>query len=140
LAQETFLRVYTSIHSYTSGRAFRPWIYTIARNLAWKRLRERRGQAWISMEDLPETGDLLPDTRESPETLFYRTAHRDAIHKAVEGLPEEQSLVFLLYHYQSLSYEEIAEVCNCPIGTVKSRMHYALAHLRRRLAHLREER
>jgi RNA polymerase sigma-70 factor (ECF subfamily) len=134
LVQETFVRVYASISTYSPSRPFRPWIYTIAKHLAWKRLRHRRSVACVSLDEAPELRELLPDASQGPEDVVYLRAEVALIRQAVQRLPEDQRVVFILHHYNGLSYEEIAEVCGCPIGTVKSRMHYALAYLRRRLS------
>jgi RNA polymerase sigma-70 factor, ECF subfamily len=138
LVQETFLRVYASIRTYTPSRPFRPWLYAIARHLAWKRLKKQSAEPFVSLDDLPEAGDLLPDACPAPDELLSRLLDGEAIRHAVESLPEDQRMVFILYHYEGLPYEEIAQICDCPLGTVKSRMHYAVHALRRRLAHLRE--
>lgn len=139
LVQEVFLRVYASIDTYSPGRPFRPWLYAVAKHLAWRRLKQRQRTAeWISLEDLPESGGSLPEEADTPEEHYEHQTQAEAIQRAMESLPEEQYLVFVLYHYQSLSYEEIAEIVDCPVGTVKSRMHYALVRLRQRLAYLRE--
>ena len=140
LAQDVFLRVYASIHSYAPDRPFRPWLYTVAKRIAWKRLSDRRGTAAVSLEELPESGELLEDdAAEDPAAVVDRAAEAEAIRQAVESLSAEQRLVFILFYYESLPYDQIAEICDCPVGTVKSRMHYAVHQLRRRLAYLRED-
>lgn len=56
------------------------------------------------------------------------------VRQALKSLSKEHRLVFIMRHYQGLSYQEISEILNCPVGTVKSRMHYALEHLKSKLA------
>ena len=127
--------MYASISTYSPARPFRPWLYTIAKHLAWKRLRQRQRESWVSLDESPELGEILPDPSEGPEAALDRLEVGAQVRQAVEGLPEEQRLVFLLHHYNGLPYEEIAAICECPVGTVKSRMHYALVTLRRRLSY-----
>jgi RNA polymerase sigma-70 factor (ECF subfamily) len=132
------MRVYASISTYSPARPFRPWLYTIAKHLAWKKLRQRERESWVSLDESPKLNEVIPDPSESPAAAWSRQEAGEKIRQAVEALPEEQKRVFILHHYHGLSYEEIAVRSGCPVGTVKSRMHYALAYLRRRLFYLNE--
>jgi RNA polymerase sigma-70 factor (ECF subfamily) len=71
---------------------------------------------------------------EEPEARLEAAALADAVRRAVQALPAPQREVFILSHYEGLSYQEIAGVLGCPLGTVASRKHLALEALRRRLA------
>lgn len=131
--QETFLRVYRNRASYRAGATFRPWLYQICLNICRDQLRkvQRRPQAPLQ-EDLP-----LPDPAAGPEQQSTQKDMAEHIRRAVEALPEKQQEVFLLSYYQSLSYPEISEILDIPVGTVKSRMFFASKTLAESLKHLR---
>lgn len=134
LTEQVLVLVYHRRHRYDPARPFAPWLYGIAR-LVWKDyLRSRsRGPAvaapLTAAENLPseEAGPL--DSADARETLR-------AVHAAVQGLPEDLREVFVLRHYQSLQYKEIAETLQVPIGTVKWRLHEAVRRLAS-ISHLR---
>jgi RNA polymerase sigma-70 factor (ECF subfamily) len=132
LAQETFLRVFRKIHDYNSTAKFSTWLYTIASNLAKDEFKRRvrhpaKSQDWKgggdTTRDMPQakadTTDSVPDVR-----LEHDEA-RQNVNKALSLLDEHDREVLLLKDVQGLSYEEIAEVLELPMGTVKSRISRA---------------
>lgn len=130
LLQEAFLRILRAAPRYEERAQVSAWIYRICANLAyshWRRVTRSPFQAG----DVP--ADELPfeDPRaENPAERRERRAFREALAGALERLPANQRLVFLLKTDRGLTYEEIAAVLRCPEGTAKSRFHYATLRLR----------
>ena len=132
LAQETFLRVFRKIHDYNSTAKFSTWLYTIASNLAKDEFKRRARHPAKSLDwqgggdttrDMPQakadTTDSVPDVR-----LEHDEVRRN-VNKALNLLEEHDREVLLLKDVQGLSYEEIAQVLDLPMGTVKSRISRA---------------
>jgi len=143
--QETFIRVYRKAASFEEKSSFKSWLYAIALNLARNELR-KRPKATLSLDrgtgregrgrgagDGPGLGDALPGDDPPPDKLASDREVGEKIRAAVNALREENREVFVLYQYEGLSYQAIADLLGRPLGTVKSQMHYALVELRRRL-------
>ncbi len=130
LFQEAFLRAHTNLSRYDPRRPYRAWFYRIATNLAYDHLRK---VCRAPMPGDPEPRAGAVSTAASDDLLT------EEVHRIVAALPEEQSTVFLLRHYQGLSYAEISQVCGALEATVRSRMHYAVLALREKLRYLVEE-
>lgn len=116
--QETFFRVLRSLKRYDKSRPFAAWIYRIAINAAHDVGASKKSLA------APRTPTHLEDS-EDRETELAR-----AVKEALMELPEHHRSVFILYFWENLSYQEIADILDCPVGTVKSRMHYASMTMR----------
>lgn len=133
LVQETFLRVYRSKHSYERIARFSTWMYTIALNLARSLYKKKQRMTTISIhkdptdpEDRPmplEDKDILPD-QELQEKMSV-----EMLEKALMDLNEDFREVVVLRDIQQLAYEEIADITDTPMGTVKSRINRGRAHL-----------
>lgn len=121
LVQETLVRALANIHQFAPGTNLKAWLFTILRNthisLSKRRSRERNMMSDTAPEDVGAAAAQawLPAT--------------SALRSAVEMLPDEQREALILIGALGLSYEECAEVCGCPIGTVKSRLNRARARL-----------
>lgn len=127
LAQETFLRVFRHAVRFDPCLSFRAWLYTIALNLCRHEAKRRATEAeWQRRQAVREAA--TPD--DSPVAHAQRQEAVEAVRLAVAALPDEQRAVLVMRVYQGLSYEEIASVIGCPVGTVKSRMFYALERVR----------
>ncbi|MGE0490337.1 MAG: RNA polymerase sigma factor [Vulcanimicrobiota bacterium] len=133
--QETFLRVFQKRHTYRLGAPFRPWLYRICLNLCRDEFRRQKRGASVDLEARQEVRDPGP----GPAERTFRQDLSQQVRSAVMGLPEKQQKVFLLVHYQGLSYPEVAEVLEIPVGTVKSRMFHASKRLAEELQELRAE-
>ena len=131
LGQEAFLRAFRQIHRYNGKKAaFPTWLFTLARNLCLDELRKHRPK-WASLEEAAEIeqkGVLAPDGEAGERELERRIAH------AVAELEPVYREVFVLREYENLSLEEVAEIIDCPLGTVKSRLHRARTLLQEELA------
>src|SRR6187549_1834849 len=135
--QAAFLQVHLKCQQYEAGRAFRPWLYTIATNQAIDAQRRSRRHRMVSLDrsgpkegdDVGKLLDLLTSKEPSPTVLLSSRERSDWLHEAVEQLPATLRDVIQLVYFQELKYREAAEAIGIPVGTVKSRMHAAVAKL-----------
>jgi RNA polymerase sigma-70 factor (ECF subfamily) len=135
-AQEVLLRVYKSARNWEPNAKFTTFLYRIARNhwIDHCRLLSTQKEKVSLNADAAGEGELslidrLPDDIKPPEDDLDRRELYGAIMKALEQLPEEQRMVFVLSEIEEMKYQEIAEVMDVPVGTIKSRMHTAIAKL-----------
>lgn len=135
--QAAFLQVHLKCKHYEPGRAVRPWLYTIATNQAIDAQRRNRRHRLVSLDragttDGDEAGkllDLLVSQEPSPAAHLSAMERQQWLVEAVEKLPEGLRDVVNLVYFQELKYREAAEILNIPVGTVKSRLHAAVAKL-----------
>jgi RNA polymerase sigma-70 factor, ECF subfamily len=131
LVQETFVRVYRHLHRFDQTKKFSTWIYTIAGNLAKNELRNRSRNPLVLFQTIKKNweADHRPleweDTKLRPDDLFRKRHLREMVEKAVEELPEHHRIVFVLREIEGKTYEEIADITGCNLGTVKSRLNRA---------------
>ncbi len=134
IAQETFIRAYRALAQFRGEAQFYTWLYRIAVNTAKKALVDLRRDPLVSESALRGGGDDDDETSsvenelttaETPETVLAAKEIAAAVNSAMEALPEELRQAVTLREIEGLSYEEIAEVMNCPIGTVRSRIFRA---------------
>lgn len=131
LVQEVFIRVYRHIHRFDRSKKFSTWAYTIASNLAKNELRNRSRNPLIlfqairaNMQD-EERPLQFEDSTARPDDLFRKRHLRELVDESVAQLPEHHRQVFVLRELEGKSYEEIAEITACNLGTVKSRLNRA---------------
>ena len=129
VTQEAFIKAYRALHLFRGDSAFYTWLYRIAVNTAKNTLvaRGRRPPASdldAGEAELVDIGSPLRD-RETPEGSLATAALKEAVGKAIEELPEDLRTAFTLREFSGLSYEDITEVMNCPVGTVRSRIFRA---------------
>jgi RNA polymerase sigma-70 factor (ECF subfamily) len=129
LAQESFVKAYQALGNFKPGYNFYTWIYRICVNLAINFL--KREKHTVSAELLKEI-DLLPESVTAIDQLERMIASEQAglVRKALNSLPPEQKLAFILKTNENMSYEEMAAVMDCSIGTVMSRLFRARQKLR----------
>ncbi|HEX6035239.1 MAG TPA: sigma-70 family RNA polymerase sigma factor [Anaerolineales bacterium] len=127
-AQETFIQAWLYLSSYRPQASLRSWLYRIAVNAATDMLRKEKRILPNALEDLP-----LKDPLPGPEALFSQGEQTALIQNAVLSLPDACRAVLVLREYEGLSYQEIAETLDIPVGTVMSRLNYARKLLRERL-------
>jgi RNA polymerase sigma-70 factor, ECF subfamily len=134
IAQETFIRAYRALAQFRGEAQFYTWLYRIAVNTAKKALVDMKRDPTISESALRSGGDDDDETSaignelttaETPETVLAAKEIAATVNSAMEALPEELRQAVTLREIEGLSYEEIAEVMNCPIGTVRSRIFRA---------------
>jgi RNA polymerase sigma-70 factor (ECF subfamily) len=134
LFQETFIQVYRSAATFDSKRRFRPWLFTIAANKARDYLRANLRRGTQSLDNVAGHDeqqatfmDLMEsDTPSAPERLMDME-DAAAVRKIIARMPQMYREVLLLSYYHRFAYKEIAEMLDIPLGTVKSRLHSALA-------------
>ena len=127
-AQETFIQAWLRLGSYRPKSSLRNWLYRIAVNTAIDMLRKEKRIIPNAVEDL-----VLTDSRLGPEAMLVREERAELVRKAVVALPEACRSVLVLREYEDLSYQEIAETLDIPVGTVMSRLNYARKLLRENL-------
>ena len=125
ISQESFIKAYRSIDSFREESAFYTWLYRITANTAKNYLvsKDRRKESSISELSISENENFfdLP-TNDSPEQILMAQSLKDTIYDALSGLPKDTRTALSLREFEGLNYEEIAEIMNCPVGTVRSRI------------------
>jgi RNA polymerase sigma-70 factor (ECF subfamily) len=148
IAQETFIRAYRAMANFRFESAFYTWLYRIAVNTAKKFLLELKRDPTVS-ESYLKSGDEDDETSRTenepsdsgtPDALLASKEIAEAVHAAVEALSEDLRQAIVLREIEGLSYEEIAETMNCPIGTVRSRIFRAREAIASRLRPLLDTR
>ena len=139
LRQEVFLRIYRSAKTFRARAKFSTWMYRIATNLCIDTLakQQRRKETPIAayIESEPEDiNERLIDLSEAPDTVLVKKEIESRVRLALASLPEDQRVVVIMRHYNSMKFREIATVVECPISTVKSRMAAGMERLSRILS------
>ena len=147
LAQETFVKVFNHLESFNPRYKFSSWIFKIANNLAIDSLR-KKGLQTVSMDgsrhatstdEADATRISIPSTDENPEELLEARELGREIERAIGRLRTEYRTAVVLRHVEGRPYEEIAEIMDVPLGTVKTFIHRARMELREMLEHARIE-
>ncbi|PPE71284.1 RNA polymerase sigma factor RpoE [Caldimonas thermodepolymerans] len=141
IAQETFLRAYRALPQFRGDSAFYTWLYRIAVNTAKKALVELKRDPLVTESARSAGGDEEETSRverelsdgETPEAVMASKEIAATVNAAIEALSEDLRQAITLREIEGLSYEEIAEVMNCPIGTVRSRIFRAREAIAERL-------
>lgn len=135
--QNTFLQVHLKRALYEDGRPVRPWIYSIATHQAVDALRKAGRHPTVSLDlrsntsetDAGSLVDLLVSEGEGPLAELQSEERKQWVRDSIARLPETLRQTLILAYHQDLKYREIAEILKIPVGTVKSRLHAALAKL-----------
>jgi len=143
IVQEAFLQAYFALARYTPQQRasvhLRPWLYKIALNVFYGRLRKTRLSA-VAL-DLSEDGPHLiieEQLEQQPEKLLERQETLQELETLLAQIPEQPRTVINLYYFAGLSYQEIADLLNMPLGSVKSHLHRGIQRLRRHLEPVQE--
>ncbi len=128
---DTFARAHRAIGRLEPEGSLRPWLYRVAVNLSYNR-RPRKGRVMSTLEDVNE--ERMTSDERSPSSLAELAELRTIVLAAVDTLGPKHKIVVVLHYLNGLNLAEIAQVVDCPVGTVKSRLHYALRRLRAHLA------
>lgn len=142
LLQESALRAFRSFHTFQEGTNFRAWFYRIITNLFLEWARKRQREHLINEDvnvylntyfqnDSSHSSSPVADVMENMDIKH--------VHEAIHALPEEYRVVATLYFIDDLSYQEIAHIVDCPVGTVRSRLHRGRRQLKRALRPLAEQ-
>jgi len=134
LAQEAFIKGYQALKSFKGGSSFYTWVYRIAVNKTINFLKQRRNKAHMSLDDLDFNAEHDPDlvaliSERTPRREINLAELHEKLNEAMLKLSEPHRLVVTLHDVQGLSHEEIADIMECNIGTVRSRLFYARQQL-----------
>ena len=135
LLGEIMLRLVRNIGGYDDRGRFEPWLFRIASNLVRDRIRRSRSHPTsVSLEsgddEQVSLGETISEESDPVDGGLLGDENRDALSAALEKLPEEARQMVLLRHFGDMTYKEIAEIYNCPVGTVLAKVHRALKMLR----------
>jgi len=133
ILQDCFIRIYERAHLIDNSRPLMPWLYRVTVNMAynWERRRKRRQSP---LDGLDGILDRLANPRQrSPERQAEMSDVRNQVMDAISSLSVNQRIVVVLFYLNALNMKEIAAILECPVGTVKSRLHYGRENLRRKL-------
>jgi RNA polymerase sigma factor (sigma-70 family) len=132
LTQEVFVRVFRSLGTYTPG-TFEGWLHRVTTNLFLDQARRKQRIRFDALSD--ERADRLSANTPSPDTAYFDQRFDDDVERALATLPPDFRAAVVLCDVEGLSYEEIAEILDAKLGTVRSRIHRGRAMLRAALAH-----
>jgi RNA polymerase sigma-70 factor (ECF subfamily) len=136
VVQEAFLRAYRGLRGFKGEAKFSSWLYRITLNLCRDWIRRERRAPIVQVPEGVDPVDLADERvapQESVEELVARREMSNAVAKAMAELPEEQRTAIMLKEYHGLTFQEIADMLDCPLSTVKTRLYQGLSVLRRRL-------
>jgi len=146
VTQEVLLTLFKKVHTFQGKSAFSSWVYRITLNATYMKLRSKKKEPNVSLEDLLPSyntsgyqQDKIQDWSENTESLLFANETRGVIQKAVDQLPEKEKVVFMLRDGEGLSTEKVSEILELTIPAVKSRLHRARLFLRKKLSPYFEE-
>jgi len=138
IAQDTFLKLLSTIQQFRGEASFESWLYRMVVNSCLDYHRKRRRFLPLLEDSFEEALDVFRAPSESALQDLLREEQEERVQQVVAQLPEEQRIVVVLRYTDGLSYEEIADLLGCRRGTVASRLNRAHKALERRLSHLRK--
>lgn len=143
ISQEVFLKAYRNIKNFDERAAFSTWLYRITYNTCIDEMRKRKGKQSYSLEEEMENEEgsmqrQIADEGETPEESILREEQKSEIIQALESLSAEHKAAIILRDIKGLSYEEIAEILDLSLGTVKSRISRARNQLKSEILKSRE--
>ena len=139
LAQEAFIKAFQALKSFKGGSSFYTWVYRIAVNKTLNFLKSRKNRAMFSLNDVNFNAENNPDlvaliSEKTPRREAGLTELQEKLNEAMQQLSEQHRLVVTLHDVQGLAHEEIAQIMDCNVGTVRSRLFYARQQLQGFLA------
>ena len=140
IAQEAFVRAYINLHSYDQKRKFSTWLYRIATNLCIDRIRKKKPDYYLDAQ-VPGTDGLdmysqIASDEKLPEETVEQMELQERIQYEISRLPDKYRSVIVLKYIEELSLQEISEILDMPLGTVKTRIHRGREALRKQLNNL----
>jgi RNA polymerase sigma-70 factor, ECF subfamily len=135
LVQETYVRAIPAMRRLRAGSNMKGWLFTILRNVWFNQLRKRRnGPQMIAIEVGDGVADSIVEPSKDSYDLYVSKVEAEQVRAAILELPADFREIILLREYEDLSYQEIASILDCPIGTMMSRLGRARAKLRTQLS------
>ncbi|MCF7974363.1 MAG: sigma-70 family RNA polymerase sigma factor [Phycisphaerae bacterium] len=133
--QETFLQLYSSQGSFDRSRPLRPWLFTIAANKAKDALRKSQRTSAISISAINPSDEMsfeemlnvLTSDKEQPENQLEQEERSGRVSRIITDLPDNLREIIIMAYFNKFSYKQMADILSIPIGTVKSRLHTAVA-------------
>ena len=127
ILQDCFVKAYRARHRLRTDRSPLPWLHRVATNLCYSRIARRR----VMIEPLTSLiSNLVADLTSRPEEVVESREIIEVLQRAIDALPPKQQTAIILYYLHGYSLAESAEIAGCNVGTMKSRVHYALKALR----------
>ena len=146
VTQEVLLTLFRKINMFQGKSAFSSWVYRISINASYMKLRSKKKEPNVSIDELMPTfngagfqQEKIQDWSENTESLIFTKETRNVINNAVNLLPEKEKVVFLLRDVEGLSSEKTGEILDLTVSAVKSRLHRARLFLRKKLSNYFEE-
>ena len=140
IAQEAFVRAYINLHTYDQKRKFSTWIYRIATNLCIDRIRKKKPDYYLDAQIAGTDGldmySQIAAEEQLPEEAVEQMELQDRIQYEISRLPDKYRSVIVLKYIEELSLQEISEILDMPLGTVKTRIHRGREALRKQLNNL----
>jgi RNA polymerase sigma factor (sigma-70 family) len=139
LTQESFIKAFQALKSFKGGSSFYTWVYRIAVNKTINFLKQRKNRCHMSLNDLDFNAEHNPDlvaliSDKTPRREAGLAELQEKLNEAMQTLSEPHRMVVTLHDVQGLSHEEIADIMECNIGTVRSRLFYARQQLQSKLS------
>lgn len=131
ILQDCFLKLHMYAHRIDIERPLMPWLYRVTANLSYTFV-TRNQKRRVPLDDIGEQ-QLVSPNGQGPDRLTEKSELRRDVRQAIETLSPQQRVVIILHYLANLSIQEIATILECPVGTVKSRLHHARHNLRQRL-------
>lgn len=140
ITQEAFVRAYINLHSFDQKRKFSTWLYRIATNLCIDRIRKKKPDYYLDAEVAGTDGldmySQIAADEKLPEETIEQMELQDRIQYEISRLPDKYRAVIVLKYIEELSLQEISEILEMPLGTVKTRIHRGREALRKQLANV----
>jgi len=137
IVQETFMRLYSNLHRYDDTQKFSTWIFRIGTNLCIDRLRKRKLTYSLDAEVTDGEGNdyyaMMSSDEHTPEKQVIVSETQRHIRKVIDDMPEKYKSIIVLRYLQDLSLQEISDVLDLPITTIKTRLHRGREYLRKKL-------
>ena len=139
LTQETFIKAYNALKSFKGDSSFYTWIYRIAVNKTINFLKQRKNRSHLSLDDLDFNAEHDPDlvalvSEKTPRREAGLAELQEKLNAAMQKLSEPHRLVITLHDVQGMAHEEIAQIMDCNVGTVRSRLFYARQQMQAELS------
>lgn len=131
ILQDCFLKLHMYAHRIDIERPLMPWLYRVTANLSYTFV-TRNAKRKVALDDVGEQ-QLVSPNGQTPDHVTEKSELRRDVREAIETLSNQQRVVVILHYLANLSIQEIATVLECPVGTVKSRLHHGRNNLRQRL-------
>ena len=140
IAQEAFVRAFVNIHTFDSNRKFSTWLYRIGTNLCIDRIRKKKPDYYLDA-DIAGTDGLnmysqIASTTELPEEEVLKMEMQERVQYEITRLPDKYRAVIILKYMEDLPLQEISEILDMPLGTVKTRIHRGREALRKQLSNM----